>query len=91
MGILSWIAFGLIAGGVTRWMMPGKSPLGIFGTMLLGMGGAVIGGIVGSLLGFGGISGFDIRSLITAIGGATILLCGYQFAVTRGIARPRDI
>lgn len=47
---------------------------GIILTIVLGIVGAVVGGFVATLLGFGGISGFDIRSLIIAILGSFIVL-----------------
>lgn len=92
MGILSWIAFGLIVGLAAKWMMPGTDPGGIIVTILLGIGGAVVGGLLGSALGLGGMSGFDIRSLLLALAGAILLLIGYRRLVaTRVIAPPRNI
>jgi uncharacterized membrane protein YeaQ/YmgE (transglycosylase-associated protein family) len=78
MGILLWIVFGLIAGVGAKWIMPGRDPGGIIVTVALGVVGAVIGGMIGSAVGFGGVSGFDIRSLLVAIGGALLLLTGYR-------------
>lgn len=78
MGILSWAVFGLLAGAIAKWIMPGKDPGGIFVTMLLGVAGAVIGGFVGSLLGFGSVSGFDFRSFLLAVVGALLLLWAYR-------------
>lgn len=78
MGILSWAVFGLLAGAIAKWIMPGKDPGGIFVTMLLGIAGAVIGGFVGSLLGFGSVSGFDFRSFLLAVVGAVLLLWAYR-------------
>lgn len=42
MGILSWIIFGLIAGILAKWIMPGKDGGGFFMTILLGIVGAVV-------------------------------------------------
>ena len=50
MGILLWIVFGLIAGFAARWIVPGRDPGGIIVTMLLGIGGAMIGGFVGTAI-----------------------------------------
>lgn len=41
MGILSWIIFGLIAGILAKWIMPGKDGGGFFMTIILGIVGAV--------------------------------------------------
>lgn len=74
MGLISWVVFGLLAGVLAKWIMPGKDPGGCVVTSILGIIGAVLGGWVASLLGFGGISGFDWRSLIVAILGALLVL-----------------
>ncbi len=55
MGILSWIIFGLIAGILAKWIMPGKDGGGFFMTILLGIVGAVVGGWISTLFGFGSI------------------------------------
>lgn len=78
MGILSWIVFGLIAGVLAKWIMPGDDPGGIIVTILIGVAGAFVGGYVGTLLGLGTVSGFDLRSFFVAILGAVILLGGYR-------------
>ena len=86
MGILLWIVFGFIAGAVAKLVMPGPDPGGIIVTVLLGIVGAVVGGFLGTTLGFGSVTGFDIRSLLIAIGGALILLIGYRLVATRASA-----
>jgi len=86
MGILLWILFGLVAGAVAKFIMPGPDPGGWIVTILLGIGGAVVGGMVATAFGFGGMTTFDIRSLMVAIGGALILLAGYRLVATRATA-----
>ena len=83
MGILLWIVFGLIAGVVAKWILPGRDPGGFIVTIALGIVGAVVGGMIGTAVGFGGVSGFDIRSLMIAIGGALMLLIGYRLVLPR--------
>ena len=78
MGILSWIIMGLIVGALAKWIMPGKDPGGIIITICLGIAGAFVGGFIGSLLGLGAVTGFNIGSLLLAIGGAVILLFLYR-------------
>jgi uncharacterized membrane protein YeaQ/YmgE (transglycosylase-associated protein family) len=78
MGILSWIIFGLIAGIIAKWIMPGNDPGGWIITILLGIAGALVGGFIGSALGFGGVEGFDFRSFLIAIAGALLLLWAYR-------------
>ncbi len=79
MGILAWIIFGLIAGAIAKWIMPGDDPGGFIVTIILGIVGAVVGGFLGSLiLGTGGVDGFDFGSFVTAIIGAIIVLLIYR-------------
>ena len=78
MGIVSWIVFGLIAGGLAKWLHPGDDPGGCVVTVLLGIGGAIVGGILGTVLGFGRVTGFDFRSFLLAIGGAVLLLAAHR-------------
>lgn len=85
MGIIAWIAFGLLAGIVVKLLSPTPAPGGIVATVVLGILGAVVGGFVGTQLGFGDISGFDLRSMALAIGGGVLLLFLYRI-FTRGKA-----
>jgi len=78
MGILSWIIMGLIVGALAKFIMPGRDPGGIFVTILIGIAGAFVGGFIGSMLGFGPVTGFNVGSLLLAIGGAVLLLFLYR-------------
>lgn len=74
MGLGSWIIMGLVAGAIAKFLVPGKDPGGCIVTPAIGVVGALIGGFLATYLGFGGISGFDVRSLVIATLGAVILL-----------------
>ncbi len=78
MGIIVWIIFGLIAGAIAKFIMPGDDPGGIIVTILIGIAGAILGGLISTLLGFGSVSGFNLSSLIIAVIGALVLLIGYR-------------
>ncbi len=78
MGILSWIILGLIAGILGKLLMPGKDPGGWIITILLGIGGAFVGGWVGNLVGLGTTGGLSLGSIATATVGAIILLFVYR-------------
>jgi uncharacterized membrane protein YeaQ/YmgE (transglycosylase-associated protein family) len=79
MGLFSWIIFGLIAGGIAKLIMPGKDPGGCLATSLLGIGGALIGGVLGTyLFDWGTVTGFDLRSFGIAVAGAIVLLLFYR-------------
>lgn len=63
MGIIAWIIFGLIAGAIAKLIMPGNDGGGFILTCVLGVVGAVVGGWLATMFGFGGsISGFDLHS-----------------------------
>jgi len=83
MGIIAWIVFGLLAGWVAKMLTPGRDPQGCIITMVIGVLGAVIGGFIGSWLGFGGVTGFNLKSFLIAVVGAVLLLALYHL-VRRG-------
>jgi uncharacterized membrane protein YeaQ/YmgE (transglycosylase-associated protein family) len=83
MGLLLWILFGLIVGVIAKFLMPGGGPRGIVITIVLGIVGALLGGWIGSLLGIGDITGFNVGSMLIAIGGAILVLLIYRLVVRR--------
>ena len=78
MGLLSWIVFGLLAGIIAKFLMPGRDGGGVILTIVLGIAGAVVGGFIATALGLGGVTGFNIRSFIIAVGGAILVLLLYR-------------
>ncbi len=78
MGILAWIIMGLLAGGIAKFLMPGKDPGGCFVTIILGIVGASVGGWIGTQLGWGTVEQFDMRGLGIAILGSLVLLLIYR-------------
>ena len=87
MNILTWILFGLIVGALAKLVMPGRDPGGIIVTMLLGIVGAVVGGMIGRGMGLyetNQTAGFFMSFL-----GAVILLFVYRLIVgRRAVTRP---
>ena len=83
MGIIAWIAVGLIAGVLAKLIMPGDDPGGFIVTILLGIVGAFVGGFVVNLLGGAGVSGFNLWSILVATLGAIILLAIYRLVAPR--------
>jgi len=75
--ILGWIIFGLIAGLLAKWIMPGKDPGGLIVTILIGIAGSFIGGFLAGLIGITDLSGF-FGSMIFAVIGALVLLFAYR-------------
>jgi uncharacterized membrane protein YeaQ/YmgE (transglycosylase-associated protein family) len=66
MQILGLILIGLVIGVLARLLLPGRQKIGLGLTLLLGVGGALVGGIVASALGTGDI--FELNFLGTIVG-----------------------
>jgi uncharacterized membrane protein YeaQ/YmgE (transglycosylase-associated protein family) len=73
MNILLWILLGLIAGWVASAVLK-TGRQSVLMDIVLGVLGALLGGFIMSILGFSGITGFDIYSILVAVGGAIILI-----------------
>ncbi|MGB1204074.1 MAG: GlsB/YeaQ/YmgE family stress response membrane protein [Chitinophagales bacterium] len=76
--MIYWAIFGLLAGAIAKFLMPGNDPGGYIITSIIGVIGAYIGGFIGRVLGFGGVQGFDLTSIILAVVGSIILLIAYR-------------
>ena len=79
---------GLLAGAVAKFLLPGKDPGGCVTTIGIGVVGALLGGFLATYLGFGGLSGFDIRSFVIATLGSFLLLL--LLRVFKGRAKDED-
>ena len=72
MGIIIWIIFGGLVGWVASMVMGSSG--GLLRDIVVGIVGAVIGGFVMSLFGFGDVNGFNLYSFFVALVGACILI-----------------
>jgi uncharacterized membrane protein YeaQ/YmgE (transglycosylase-associated protein family) len=90
MGILSWVVLGLVVGVLAKWLMPGNDPGGLIVTILIGVGGALVGGWAATALGFGGVTGLNLGSILVATGGAIVLLWGYRLLRRGQTKTPTD-
>ncbi len=77
MSFIAWIVVGLIAGFIASKIV-NKSGEGLFRDILLGILGALIGGFIFSQLGYAGVSGVNLYSILVAVVGAIILLVLYH-------------
>lgn len=85
MSILGWIIFGLIAGAIAKFIMPGNQGMGWVMTIILGIVGAFVGGAIGTyVLGWGDVNAFDFRSMLLAVLGALLVLWIVGMASRRG-------
>jgi uncharacterized membrane protein YeaQ/YmgE (transglycosylase-associated protein family) len=74
---LGWILFGLLAGAVARMLTPGRQRIGCFGTLAVGVVGALLGGFVGEAVFEEEIDlGWDLKPFLLAVSGAVVLLLG---------------
>ena len=86
MGIIGWIILGLLAGVIAKAILPGEDPGGIIITTLIGIAGALLGGLVAGLIGLGDPIDefFDWSTWIAAVIGAIVLLLIYRAVAGRG-------
>jgi len=81
MHLLWMIVVGLIVGALAKLIMPGHDPGGIIVTILLGIGGSVIAGLIGRSVGWY-TEGEPIGFLASVVG-AIILLAIYRVIIGR--------
>jgi len=73
--MIGFIVAGLIIGALARLIKPGKQNLGLLATLLLGLAGSVIGGVIANLLGTGSIFELNVLGFVMAVI-ASVLLIG---------------
>ncbi|MEJ5222596.1 MAG: GlsB/YeaQ/YmgE family stress response membrane protein [Tepidiforma sp.] len=91
MGIIAWLIFGLIAGALAKLIVPGDDPggggfRGLIVTIAIGIVGAMIGGFIGTAIGWGTVGSFDFRSMALAVVGGVIFLLVLRAATGRRTA-----
>jgi uncharacterized membrane protein YeaQ/YmgE (transglycosylase-associated protein family) len=86
-GIISWILLGFLAGLIAKALMPGEERGGCIVTTLLGIGGALLGGFLASILGLGDPIDefFDLSTWVAAIIGAVVILAIWRAASGRRV------
>jgi uncharacterized membrane protein YeaQ/YmgE (transglycosylase-associated protein family) len=90
MQILGLIVIGVVIGIIARLLLPGRQRIGVLMTILLGIGGALIGGIVASAIGEGDI--FELNFIGTIVGIiAAVGLIAVGEALTVTDSRPRRV
>ena len=89
MGIIAFIILGALAGAIAKALLPGDDPGGFIVTTIIGIVGALLGGLIAAAL-FNAHpldEFFDISTWLTAIVGSIILLVIYRAVVGRGGTR----
>lgn len=75
MGLLSWMIFGALAGWVASGLVGDREPRGCFYNMVVGIVGAILGGLILELIGSREVRfTWSLRSFVVAVVGSLILL-----------------
>jgi uncharacterized membrane protein YeaQ/YmgE (transglycosylase-associated protein family) len=82
--MIGFIIAGLVIGALARLIKPGRQRLGLIATLLLGLAGSVIGGVIANLLGTGDIFELNVLGFIVAVIAAVLLI-----GVAEGLAGRR--
>jgi uncharacterized membrane protein YeaQ/YmgE (transglycosylase-associated protein family) len=77
MSIVGWLLLGLVASYIGSKIV-NKNGQGLLLDIVLGIVGAVVGGLLFSLFGATGVTGFNIYSLFVAVIGSIVVLWGYH-------------
>jgi uncharacterized membrane protein YeaQ/YmgE (transglycosylase-associated protein family) len=81
--VIGFIVFGLVVGVLARLFKPGRQHLSLLMTLLLGLAGSVVGGLVANLLGTGGIFELNILGSVVAIIAAVLLIGAFEGTAAR--------
>ncbi len=87
--MIGFIVAGLVIGALARLIKPGKQNLGLVATLLLGLAGSVIGGVVANLLGTGDIFELNVLGFVVAVIAAVLLIGVAETLVGRNRTRTR--
>lgn len=82
MSVLLWVLFGLVVGVIAKLVTPGREPGGFAVTVLLGIGGALVGGFLSRLIGVA-TTNTSPAGFLMSILGAVVLLGIYNLAIGR--------
>ena len=72
--MIGFLVAGLVIGALARLLKPGKQNLSLLWTLLLGLAGSVVGGVVANLLGTGNIFELDFLGFVVAVVAAVLLI-----------------
>lgn len=70
--ILWFIVVGAVIGALARLLVPGRNPIGVLLTILVGVAGAILGGVIADALGAGALIAIVFSVLIAALGVAAL-------------------
>jgi len=76
--MIGFIVAGLIIGLLARLLLPGKQRIGLLWTLVLGVVGSVIGGVIANLIGSGDIMELNVIGFVVAVIAAVVLLAAAE-------------
>lgn len=74
MGLFSWLVVGGIAGWLASMLAGANAKMGLVANIVIGIVGAMLGGFILGIFGIGGVSGFNLWSILVATLGAFVLI-----------------
>lgn len=74
MGWIMWIIFGALIGWIARKISKQGRTMSTFQSIIVGIVGSAVGGLIGDMLNLGTVDGFNIGSIILAVIGAILVL-----------------
>lgn len=78
-GLIIWIIFGALAGWLASIIMGTNAQMGAIANIVVGVIGALIGGLLMNFLGYDGVTNFDLYSMAVAVLGSVVLLWMVKF------------
>jgi uncharacterized membrane protein YeaQ/YmgE (transglycosylase-associated protein family) len=78
-----WLIIGLVAGALARLIMPGRDPMGLLATVILGIVGSILGGLVSTAIWGFNERGFQPAGLLLSLLGALVVLWIYRMIKSR--------
>ena len=84
MAIIAWLIVGLVAGALARLLVPGRDPMGFVGTLLLGLTGSLVGGLIAVALTDRTMDDFSAAGLLGSVLGGVVVLIAYRLLQPHG-------
>jgi uncharacterized membrane protein YeaQ/YmgE (transglycosylase-associated protein family) len=79
MGVLSWAVWGLVVGAFARLLKPGRQRIGLWLTILLGIAGSILGGLLATkALDIADSDEFDLGSFFIAVATSIVILAVWE-------------
>lgn len=72
--MIGFVVFGLVVGVIARLVVPGRQHLSLGMTLVLGLVGSVVGGVVANAIGTGDIFELNVIGSLVAIAAAVLLI-----------------